>query len=102
MSKTRKLRARKKNALELLYHISGHRSTISLLAGDTDCVWEDIELRIYLDPFGISCQISSMNKKARSKNPIKPKAPFKWGFMDIIPSAAPKSLTNDTTFIIIF
>ena len=35
-----------------------------------------------------------MNKKARSKLPLKPKAPFKWVFMDIIPSTAPKSLTN--------
>ena len=33
-----------------------------------------------------------------SKIPLKPKAPFKWFFMDIIPSAAPKSLTSDTTF----
>ena len=39
-----------------------------------------------------------MNKKARSKLPLKPKAPFKWVFMDIIPSTAPKSLTNDTKF----
>ena len=38
-----------------------------------------------------------MNKKARSKIPLKPKAPFKWVFMDIFPSTAPKSLTNDTT-----
>ena len=39
-----------------------------------------------------------MNKKARSNIPLKPKAPFKWVFMDIIPSTSPKSLTNDTTF----
>ena len=39
-----------------------------------------------------------MNKKARSRIPLKPKAPFKWVFMDIIPSTAPKSLTSDTTF----
>ena len=39
-----------------------------------------------------------MNKKARSKIPLKPKAPFKWVFTDIIPSTAPKSLTSDTTF----
>ena len=39
-----------------------------------------------------------MNKKARSKLPLKPKAPFKWVFMGIIPSTAPKSLTNDTNF----
>ena len=39
-----------------------------------------------------------MNKKASSKNPLKPKSPFKWVFMDIIASIAPKSLTSDTTF----
>ena len=39
-----------------------------------------------------------MNKKARSKNPLKPKAPFRWVFMGIIPSTSPKSLTSDTTF----
>ena len=39
-----------------------------------------------------------MNKKSRSKNPQKPKAPFKWVFMEIIPSTAPKCLTSDTTF----
>ena len=39
-----------------------------------------------------------MNKKARSKIPLKPKETFKWVFMDIIPSTAPKILTSDTTF----
>ena len=39
-----------------------------------------------------------MNKKARSKIPLKPKAPHKWVFMDIIPSTTPKSLTSDTIF----
>ena len=43
-------------------------------------------------------QISLLNKKARSKIPLKPKTPFKWVFVDIIPSTAPKSLTDDTTF----
>ena len=38
-----------------------------------------------------------MNKKARYKIPLNPKAPFKWVFMDIVPSTAPKSLTSDTT-----
>ena len=37
-------------------------------------------------------------QKAKSNIPLKPKAPFKWVFMDIITSTAPKSLTNDTTF----
>ena len=39
-----------------------------------------------------------MKKKTRSKNLLNPKAPFKWGFMDIIPATAPKRLTSDTTF----
>ena len=39
-----------------------------------------------------------MNKKARSKIPMNPKEPFKWVFMDVVPSTAPKSLTIDTTF----
>ena len=38
-----------------------------------------------------------MNKKARSKNQLKPEAPFKWVLMDIISSTAPKSLTSVTT-----
>ena len=90
--------ARKKIALELLHQRLGHRSTRSLLAVDTTNVWEDVELRIDPGPFCTSCQIYSMNKKARSKIPLKPKAPFKWVFMDIIPSTAPKILISDTTF----
>ena len=39
-----------------------------------------------------------MNKNARSKIPLKPKATFKWIFMDIIPSTAPTILTSDTKF----
>ena len=69
-----------------------------MLAWDTANVWEDGGLRINPDPFRISCQISTMNKKARYKIPLKPKAPFKWVFMDIIPSTAPKRLTSDKTF----
>ena len=98
MSKTNKFLARKEIALEFLHQRLGHRSTKSLLARDTANAWEDIELRIYLDPFCTSCQIASMNKKARYKIPLKPKAPFKWVFMDIIPSTASKSLTSDKTF----
>ena len=40
------------------------------MAGDTDNFLEDIELRIDPDPFCTSCHISSMKKKARSKNPL--------------------------------
>ena len=39
MSKKNKFPARKKIALELLHQRLGHRSTISLLAGDTANVW---------------------------------------------------------------
>ena len=39
-----------------------------------------------------------MNEKARYKNTLNPKSPFKWVFMDIIPSTAPTSLTSDTKF----
>ena len=84
MSKSKKIAPRKKVALELLYHILGHRSNISLMDLDTENVWEDIELRIYPYPFCKSCHISPMNKKAGPKHPLKPKAPFKWVFVDII------------------
>ena len=98
ISKAKKLPSRKKIALELLHQRLGHISTSSLLAGYTANIWEDVELRIYPDLFCTSCQISSMNKKARSKISFKPKAPFKWVFMDIILSIAPKRLTSDTIF----
>ena len=78
MSNTVKLSSRKKIALELLHQRLGHRSTRSLLAGDTSNVWEDIELRIDGYPFCTSCEIASMNKKVRSKISPKSKAPFKW------------------------
>ena len=84
MEKSKKNPARKKIALELLHQRLGHRSTQSLIPGDNANVWEYVELRIDPDPFCTSCKISSMNKKARSKIPLKPKAPLKWVFMDII------------------
>ena len=102
MSKKNKFPARKKIDSELLHQRLGHRSTRSLLSGDTANVWEDVELRIDPDPFCASCQKNSMNKKDRSKIPLKTKAPFKWDFMYIITSTAPKSLTSDTTFLTIF
>ena len=98
MSKKNKLPARKKIALELLHQRLGNRSTRSLLARDTANVLEYVEPRIDTDPFRASCQIYSINKKARSEIPFKSKAPFKWVFMDIITSTEPKSLTSDTNF----
>ena len=97
-SKTKKLPSRKKIDLELLHQRLGNRSTRSLLDGDTANVWGYIGLRIYPDPFCTSCQISSMNKKDRSKITLTPKAPFKWVFVEIILLKAPKILTSDTTF----
>ena len=67
MSKTKKLPPRKKLSLELLHQRLYHRSNRSLLDGDTANVWEYIELIIDPDPFCTSCQISSINKRARSK-----------------------------------
>ena len=79
--KKKKSTAIKKIALELLHQRLGHISTRSLLAGDTANVWEYVELRIDPDPFCTSCQISSMNKKARYRIPLKPKVPFRWFFL---------------------
>ena len=81
-----------------MYQKLGHRSTRSLLAREADNVREDIDIKIYRDPFCTSCQISSMNKKARSKIPLNPKAPFRWVFMDTVTSTATKILTSDTNF----
>ena len=39
-----------------------------------------------------------MNKNDRSRNPLNSKPLFKWVFIDIIQSTAPKRLTSDTTF----
>ena len=58
MSKTKKLPERNKIALELSHQRLGHRSTRSLLAGDTANVWDDVDLRIDPDPFCTSYQIS--------------------------------------------
>ena len=69
-----------------------------MLAGETANVWGDVGLIIYPERFFTSCQISSMKKKARAKIPLKPKATFKWVFMDVFPSTAPKTFTGDTTF----
>ena len=98
MESSKKNPKRSKIALELMHQRLGHRSTRSLIAGDTANVWGYAKLKIDPDPFCTSCIISSMNKKARSKLPLKPKAPFKWVFMDVIPSTSPKSLTNNTNF----
>ena len=75
---TKKIVPKKKIALELLHQILGHIYTIFLIAIDSANVWKYIEIRIDPDPFCTLCQIYSINKKARSKNPLYPKAHFKW------------------------
>ena len=82
MESSKKNPKRNKIALILMHQRLGHRSTTSLIAGDTANVWEVVELRIDPDPFCTSCKISSMSKEARSKLPLKPKSTFKWVFMD--------------------
>ena len=59
-----------KVALELLQQILVHKSTILLMARDTNNVWKDVELRIYPNPFCTSCQIYPMNKNDTRKNPL--------------------------------
>ena len=39
-----------------------------------------------------------MNKKSRSKTPLKPRAHFKGGFVEIIPQTSLKLLTIEKTF----
>ena len=76
----------------------GHSSTKSLLDGYTENIWQDIDLRVYPDPFYTSCQISTINKYSISKTPLNPNTPFKWVFMDIILAISSKSVTKDTNF----
>ena len=97
-AKSKKIAPRKKVSLELLHNRLRHISTRLLMSGYTAYVWQDIELMIYPDPFFTPCQISSMNKKDRSKNLLKLNAPFKWVFMEVIPATPPKSLTSENTF----
>ena len=98
ISKTKKLPSRKKIDLELLHQILGHISTRLFMAGDTAIFLENIELGIDPYPFFTPCHISSIHKKAGSKIPLNPKAPFKRVFMHIIPSTSPNVLTSGTTF----
>ena len=61
----------------LLHHILGHRYTKSLMAGNTETFWKDVELRIDPDPFLHIMSDIPNEKKARSKNPLISKPPFK-------------------------
>ena len=65
---------------------------------DNTNIWQDIELGVYPEPFCTSCQISTLNKKPRSKKPLKYNTPFNCMFMDIIPAIYSRSLTKDTNF----
>ena len=77
-AKWKKTAPRNKDALELLRHGLGHRYTTLLMAVYTANVCKGVELSIYPGPFCTSSLIYSMNQKSGSKNPLKPKAPFKW------------------------
>ena len=54
-SKSKKVAPRKKVAWELLHHILGPIYTRSFIAGDTENILKDIELRINPEPFCTSC-----------------------------------------------
>ena len=66
------------------------------MAGDNTIIFKDTELRIDPEPFCTSCHIYSMNKNTRFKNPLNPKSPFKWVFMDIILATESNVLTSKT------
>ena len=51
MSKPQKQILKKKVFLELLHQKLGHRSTRSLLAGESEMFWQDIDLRIDSNQF---------------------------------------------------
>ena len=59
---------------------------------------QGVELRLDPDPLCTSCQISTINQKARYKIPLQSKTPFKWVFMEIILEISSNILTKDTTF----
>ena len=84
--------------LELLHQKLGHRSTRSLLSGETADVWKYIDNRVYPDPLCASCQISTINKQPISKIPLNTKIRFKWVFMEIILDLSSKRLTKETKF----
>ena len=87
-----------KVSLKLSHQRLGHTFKRSILAGDTENVWQEIELRVDPDPFFKSCQIFTINKKYIPKTPLNPKTPFKWLFVDIISSISSKILTKETNF----
>ena len=99
-SKSQKKAPKRKIFLEVLHHRSGQRSTRSLLARDTENFWQYIELRVYPDTLCTSYQISTTNRKFRSKTSMKSKTPFKWVLMEIIPATSSKSLTKIILLII--
>ena len=61
-------------------------------------VRQDIDLRLDPVPFYTPFQIFTINRKYRSKTPMKSKKYFSWVFMDIILAISTKSLTKDITF----
>ena len=68
MSKSKKIAPRKKVALGLLHHRLGHISTVSLMDGYTENVWQDIVLRIYPDLFAHHVRYIQLIKRLGPKN----------------------------------
>ena len=99
-SKSKKQIIKRKVFWLSLHQRLGHRSTRLILAGYNAHFWKDVEPRVDHDLFFTSCQISTINKNAISKTPLKSKTPFKWVFMDIIPAISSKILTKDNFFLI--
>ena len=97
-SKSQNQIPKKKFSLGLFHQILVNISTRSLVAGYTENVWQDIELRLDTDHLCTSYQISTINKNSRSKKPLKTNTPSNWVFIDIIPAISTKSLTKDTIF----
>ena len=97
-SKPQRKIPKKKGSMELLHQRLGHIYTRSLLAVNTEKVYQDIDIKADPDPFCTSCQIYTINEKAISKKPLKSRTPFRWVFMYITLYTSPKFLTKDTTF----
>ena len=59
--KPEKKKPRNKFSLEWLHQRLGQRFTRSILDGDTENIFRDIEIRVDPDPFCTACKISTIN-----------------------------------------
>ena len=70
--------------MEILHQRQEHSPTRSILAGDSDKVWKETELRVDPDLFCTSFQIPTTNKNPISRIKLNTKTPFRWVFIDIM------------------